>query len=239
MPETNDAPQFQTAEFQEQPSRDACCICHQPISGSYYRISGAIACPSCSQQILERKPKDSHAAFLRAILFGLGGALLGLILYAAVGILLKLEIGFVSLAVGYLVGKAMMMGSGNIGGRRYQWAAVLLTYAAVSLSSIPVLIAHFAQQRAHTAQVQQNNPDASHPGASAQPERSRPSAGKRPFSAVRGLAFLALFGLASPFLGLLGNPVRGAIGIIILLVGVQIAWRITAGPPLPTVQGPY
>jgi hypothetical protein len=45
-----------------------------------------------------------------------------------------------SLAVGYIVGKAMMKGSAGLGGRRYQVVAVALTYAAVSLSFIPLVV---------------------------------------------------------------------------------------------------
>jgi hypothetical protein len=238
MPENADVPQFQTAEFHDQPSADVCCICQQPISGSYYRIRGAQACTSCSQQVLARKPLDSHAAFTRAILFGLGGALLGLILYSAVGILFHLEIGFVSLAVGYLVGKAMMKGSGNIGGRRYQWIAVVLTYAAVSLAVVPVMIAQYIQEKPQHTQVQPSKGSQAQGAETAQTSRSEGNH-KTPYSFGKAVAALALFGLASPFLGLMANPVSGALGIIILLVGVRIAWQITAGVQLPTVEGPY
>src|SRR5208282_5296905 len=165
----SDVPQFQTAELPAQPSGDACCICHNPISGPYYRIKGSMACAACSAKVLARKPKDSHAAFTRALLFGLGGALLGLVLYSAVGILLHLQIGYVSLAVGYLVGKAMMMGSGNIGGRRYQWLAIALTYAAVSLSAVPIAIAQYSQEHPHTAQLQKGSGAADQQGVGTAP----------------------------------------------------------------------
>src|SRR5690242_4108202 len=157
MPTSNqqDVPQFQTAEFRGQSTGDACCICKQPVTGGLYRIGGSKACQACSQRVLAARPRDTHAAFSRALLFGVGGALLGLILYSAVGILLHLEIGYVSLAVGFLVGKAMMMGSANVGGRRYQWAAVVLTYAAVSLSAVPITIAQYAHERPAASQAQQ------------------------------------------------------------------------------------
>lgn len=59
-------------------------------------------------------------------------------LYSAFTILTHIEIGYVSLAVGFIVAKAMMMGSNGVGGRKYQITAVLLTYAAVSLSALPI-----------------------------------------------------------------------------------------------------
>ena len=239
MPTDNqaDVPQFQTAEFHGQstgPAGDpACCICKTPIAGSFYRVNGAKACSACSQRVLAARPRDSHAAFSRAVLYGIGGALLGLILYAAVGIFLHLEIGFVSLAVGFLVGKAMMMGSGNIGGRRYQWIAVVLTYAAVSLSAVPIAIAQYAKERPAAAQVQQAEPSAqsSAPGTS-QRASTPPDLGK-------AIGLLLLLGLASPFLEFTSNAAGGLIGLIILLVGVRIAWRLTAGVGLPAVEGPF
>jgi hypothetical protein len=246
MSETHDpqnVPQFETAEFQEQSGADACCICHQHIYGSYYRINGSRACLECSERLKAQKPKDTHAVFSRAILFGLGGALLGLILYSGVGILLHLEIGYVSLAVGYLVGKAMMKGSGDIGGRRYQWIAVVLTYAAVSLSAVPVAIVQYTHSDAHRAQVQKRNA----PGAQgiqqqgALPSKPDAFAPKKPAIVKLGmlLGLLAFYGLTSPFLGLLTNPLHGAIGLLILFIGVRIAWQITSGRRMPAVEGPY
>ena len=80
---------------------------------------------------------DSHAAFTRALLYGIGAAVLGMILYAVFEIATGLIVGYVSLAVGWMVGTAMMKGSNGVGGRRYQVAAVLLTYAAVSMAAVP------------------------------------------------------------------------------------------------------
>jgi hypothetical protein len=55
------------------------------------------------------------------------------------------------------------------------------------------------------------------------------------FNAV---GMLALLGLASPFLEL-KEGIGGVIGLVILLVGMQFAWKMTAGPPRVTVEGPY
>jgi hypothetical protein len=97
-----------------------------------------MTCPTCAAAAHSASPRDTHAAFVRALLFGAGGAILGLILYSAFGIITGLVIGYLSLGVGYVVGKAMMFGSKGIGGRRYQIAAVGFTYAAVALSAIPM-----------------------------------------------------------------------------------------------------
>jgi hypothetical protein len=78
------------------------------------------------------------------MLFGLGAAILGMILYAGFTIVTGFYIGYVSLAVGWLVGKAIMLGSRGVGGRRYQIAAAILTYAAVSIAAIPITLSHQA-----------------------------------------------------------------------------------------------
>lgn len=51
------------------------------------------------------------------------------------------------------------------------------------------------------------------------------------------LGYMALLGLASPFLEL-QDPVHGFIGLIILLVGIRIAWQITAAK-MPEITGPF
>src|SRR5215813_863777 len=112
-------PQFGKAEYVGESSADKCAGCSSPIAGEYYRVNGHMACATCTANTQNAFSKDSHPAFVRAVLFGCGGALLGLILYSAFGIITGLVIGYLSLAVGYIVGKAMMMGSKGIGGRRY------------------------------------------------------------------------------------------------------------------------
>jgi hypothetical protein len=49
---------------------------------------------------------------------------------------------------------------------------------------------------------------------------------------------LAFIGLASPFLDLASDPFHGLIGLVILFVGLKIAWQITAGSELQ-ITGPF
>jgi hypothetical protein len=200
MPENTNSPvpQFATAEYVDQTGAATCKACGKVLGSSHYRVNGVVTCPQCAERIKETLPKDSHAAFVRGLTFGLAGAILGLILYVAFALTTGLVIGFVSLAVGYIVGKALVMGSKGQGGRRYQIAAVLLTYMAVSLSAVPIAL---YQRPADT--------------------------GVASFDIAR-VGELALLGLASPFLDL-SDPLHGIIGLIILFVGIRIAWRMTAG----------
>lgn len=117
-------------------------------------------------------------------------------LYAGFTILTDIRIGYLSLAVGFIVAKAMMMGSGGVGGRRYQITAAVLTYMAVSMAFVPLVLY------------------ATHLSLSDVP-----------------LVELIKLGLASPFLELKADAFHGLIGLVILLVGINIAWKLTAAKP--------
>ena len=133
----NPTPQFGTAEYAGSPSTDHCQYCHQPVPDTYYRINDSTACAACAENARGELARDTHSAYVRGLLFGIGAAILGMILYATFAITTGIIIGYVSLAVGWLVGTAVIKGSGGVGGRRYQITAALLTYAAVSMSAVP------------------------------------------------------------------------------------------------------
>jgi hypothetical protein len=134
------SPQFGTAEYVGTAGGDHCQFCHQPIGMTYYRVNAAMACQSCAEKVRTELGHDTGPAFGRALLFGAGAAGLGLALYAAFMVITGISIGYASLAVGWMVGKAMVKGSGGITGRRYQVVAASLTYAACTLARIPVWI---------------------------------------------------------------------------------------------------
>lgn len=237
---TAGTPQFGTAEYAPTPGSDRCKTCNQPIVGQYYRVNGALTCAGCALQAERHLPKDSHAAYLRGILFGIGGALLGLILYSAFGIMTGLMIGYISLAVGYIVGKAIKMGSGGMGGRRYQIAAAVLTYAAVSMAAIPIAISQAVKketQKRPSSQVQRSAPGQPSATDGVTLPQQNEAAKKPKMNLGAALLGLALLGLASPVLEL-QNPVQGLIGLVILFVGIRIAWQLTAGAPTEII-GPF
>jgi hypothetical protein len=232
----SDAPQFGTAEYQPEAGSHHCKTCGQTITGQYFRISSAMTCPGCAENMAGRLPKSPRGAFTRGLLFASGGAIVGLILYSAVGIITGLEIGYVSVAVGYIVGRAMLAGTAGVGGRRHQIAAALLTYAAVSMSAVPISLWQFAHEEV-VASAAVEEP------VTAQPEEVSFESveSTEPGSASGGLFgaffFLSMVGLMSPFLGL-AQPLSGLIGLIILFVGIRIAWTMTAGNGVE-VTGPY
>jgi hypothetical protein len=241
MPDTpvpSSTPQFGKAEYSASRDTGRCAICQQPIGSAYYRVKQAIACEACALKAKLQTPSDSHSAFLRAVMFGVAAAILGMAGYALFTIATGIYIGYVSLAVGWLIGKAMKAGSSGFGGRRYQITAVLLTYAAVSIAAIPIAMAQYAKNpppRPAASQVAPLSPgDSDQPAAAAAP----PSDEARP-SFVSAIGSLVLLGLASPFLDLQQDPFHGGIGLLILFVGMRFAWQFTAGTESPSIAGPF
>jgi len=242
---TNPTPQFSTAEFQGGPDR--CQLCGQTLGSSYYLIGQKQACSICGEKAKYEVPKNSHSAFVRGLIFGIGGAILGLIAYSTFTIVSGIIIGYLSLLVGWLVAKGIMLGSKGIGGRRYQILAAALTYAAVSMSAIPIGVSFYLKEEAAKKPLRLQHPTASQSpnaatGGAADDiietpagASNRSSGAKTGFGAAIGALLIA--GLASPFLAL-QDPFHGVIGLIILVVGIRIAWRMTAGSSVD-VLGPF
>jgi hypothetical protein len=242
-------PQFQKAEYAGTRGGDRCKICGAALGAEYWRVGTSMACAACAEKAKSALPQDSHAAFTRGILYGIGGAIVGLVIYATFTILTGIILGYVSLAVGWIVGKSIRMGSNNMAGRRYQIAAVILTYAAVSLAAVPIGISYIVKHERALAAQQAASKRSGEYSVTVTPEDSGqqvPNPGATPARPAPPhvdlgpvIARLAFLGLASPFLELGQNPVTGLIGLFILAIGLRIAWQITGAPSLPPVGGPF
>jgi len=234
----SDVPQFATAEYAHIPGTERCRICSSPIFNDYYRVNNQMACAKCAGEAREGQPSDSHAAFFRGMLLGVGAAILGLILYATFTIVTDFYLGFIALGVGWLVAKAMLKGSNGIGGRRYQIAAVLLTYAAISVAAIPIGIAGVIKQNKEKPAQQKQSAAADEPSADGSGGSTQAQNAPREKLDLGSYSLkLLMLGLASPFLQL-QDPLHGLIGLVILFVGLRIAFQLTAARPLD-VDGPY
>ena len=206
---------------------------------------------------------------MRAVLFGTLAALAGFVFYAAFGIVTGWIAGYLSFAVGYIIAKMMMIGSAGMGGRRYQWTAVFLTYLAVSMSAVPITLVYQARRKAaweeqkkavnladEQRQLEEEfGSDTTRPV----PQRSVPPAPQKStvpqpggpgstalrnvvptraqISPAAVVTSLLIIGLASPILEL-ANPIGGVIGLLILMAGIVVAWRITAAKRFEIV-GPF
>jgi hypothetical protein len=85
--------------------------CKTPIGATYFHAQGQTVCPGCAERIQSGQAAPAAISLAHAALYGAGAALAGTILYAAVAILLHLEIGIVAILVGIIVGKAVRAGS--------------------------------------------------------------------------------------------------------------------------------
>jgi hypothetical protein len=118
-----------------------CTVCGTFIPGDFYRVNARLACGTCATAARAGKPIAGGAAFQQGMLYGMTGAAAGLVFYAALAIVTNFYMGYIAAGVGWLVGWAMMKGSNGVGGRRFQIPAVVLTYASVSMASVPILLA--------------------------------------------------------------------------------------------------
>lgn len=139
-----DLPDFERAEYGAGSGTVAeserCVRCRQPLTGQFYRWNGQPLCEQCANAAVTAPAEGADAAFLLAMIYGLGGAVLGCILYAVAQIGTGWTIGYMALAVGWLIGKGMKRGSGGRGGRRYQMVAVVMAYLSVSCANLVVIL---------------------------------------------------------------------------------------------------
>jgi hypothetical protein len=87
------------------------------------------------------------AALGRAVVLGLGGALLGALLYAGFIQLTNIQIGYLSIVIAFLVAKGMMIGSKGRGGIQYQVTAIALTCVAVAAGNALLLYWHVSKEQ--------------------------------------------------------------------------------------------
>lgn len=79
------------------------------------------------------------AVLARSIVYGLGGAVAGAVLYGGFIQLTHINVGYLSVVVAYLIARAMMFGSRERGGREFQVSAVVLTCFAVAAGNALML----------------------------------------------------------------------------------------------------
>src|SRR5882724_4666958 len=222
--------QFQTAEYADATPR--CALCKAEICDSYFHLNGSVICKVCAGQRKCDLEPPSVRVFGKSVLYGLGAAVAGTALYGIVLLATGAEFALLSILIGIMVGKAMMRGSGGRGGRKFQIAAVLLTYGSITTGFVPSILKGLYQKPLKT--------EASSKPAS--PARARTEAFvKTPIGKVVAvvvfLAFIVGLALTSPFLTIT-QGFSGIIGIAILFFGLQRAWHATGGDH-SVLMGPY
>lgn len=158
----NEPLQFDNAEYPTEASgRLTCTACHREVDDVYYEINGQTVCDPCRVLIEGQMKNGSRLLRLaRASLFGSIAAVAGFAIYFGIMKLTGLEIGLISILVGFMVGSAVKAGSRHRGGWAYQGLAIFLTYTAISASYsatyLPEWFADLAEkERAQQAEVDQ------------------------------------------------------------------------------------
>ncbi len=122
------------------PEAPTCVVCGAAVRDRYYLAGDKVLCATCKAKVeAELAAGTSAGGFARGLLYGLGGAAVGSALYYAILATTGYEIGLVAIVVGWLVGKAVFIGSGRRGGRVFQVGAVVLTYFAIVTTYIPLM----------------------------------------------------------------------------------------------------
>lgn len=235
-----------------------CSMCGAPLATHYFHVAEQPTCTTCkntAEKANERAAVEGRraGAMLRAVTFGLGAAIAGAILYYAVIAITGWEIGLVAIVIGFMVGYAVRRGTRGVGGRRYQMLAVALTYFAVGLAYAPLAFKGFMETDAGKtaladAKASQGNDstarrDGADPVAAAQsgnavgPAKAQSELGPGGHVALAlGATFLLIFAL--PVMYVFGSMPSGLISGLIIVFGMQQAWKMTARIAVP-ISGPY
>jgi hypothetical protein len=159
MSEANESKsiQFDQAEFGAEESATQaegviCESCGVPIGGEYYTLGSLVHCARCHsgiQSLIASGP--GVGGFFRALGLGLLAAGAGALGWGLVTQLTGYEIGLIAVAVGWLVGGAVRLGSRGLGGVPFQVLAVVLTYLAIVSTYVPAILEAFESEQAMLA----------------------------------------------------------------------------------------
>lgn len=136
---------FHRAEYGDPVDLSHCTWCGRGLGEEWFHANEQPICAVCAANAQEVVPKSSGRRFWRSVAWGCAAALgLALALTFVGHLLLVLHFGFgyvlIAIPVGLYIGRAMRHGSGGVGGRKYQFAAALLTYIAVSIGFLSALV---------------------------------------------------------------------------------------------------
>lgn len=216
-----------------------CGSCAATLQTSYFEANGTLLCQTCAEGVRQMLNGTGLGIgrFGKAILFGVGAAILGAALYYGVLALTGYEVGLVSIVVGFLVGRAVRAGSGGRGGLKYQLLAVALTYIAIVSTYVPLLINEFKNSPPAAENSEAGEVVGETQATSATVDSIPADADAQPIGVGRfilGWAIIFAFAMALPFLAGLQN----IIGLLIIGFGLWEAWRVNKRLQLE-ISGPY
>jgi hypothetical protein len=226
--------QFDRAEYSSPATSTICAQCDQALVQSYYEVNGALLCPVCRERLNEAASGSAVVRLFRALIAGLGAAILGAIVWWGVRKGTGYEVGLISIGIGIGVGRAVRWGSKGRGGWAYQLIAVLLTYAAVAGNYTPDVIEAIQENAKQEEAAASKAPPQS--STSKPPAKVSGDANEAPSFGEFLLALVALFAIAAaaPFM----QGASNIIGLLIIAFGLFEAWKINRRAPL-TINGPF
>jgi len=116
-------------------SATTCARCKRPLGATYYQANGVVICEVCRGDLEAAWNTGTFASrFGQSLVWGVGASALGAGIYFGFTAITGFELSLIAIVVGYLVGRAVRVGSGGRGGPAYQWLAVFLTYSAIVFS---------------------------------------------------------------------------------------------------------
>lgn len=216
--------------------RPVCAGCKLEIGDAYYVINGHITCPRCKDSVEAASESGSgFGRFFRATLYGSLAALVGAGIWYAVYKITDMQLGLIAIVIGFMVGVAVKKGSNGRGGWLYQGLAMFLTYSAIVVTYIPLIIEAVNERPAQTQGAPATAPEQEPPVSSADTktlaaEEKKLDAG----TAVFALLALFAFALIIPFM----SGFQNIMGLIIIGIGLYEAWKINRHRALQ-ISGPF
>lgn len=232
-----EVPRFDVTQAVTPVGTAPCAECRAAIVDTYFEWDGKVICATCQPRIAATLASEGSGSMMRALTLGLLVAVAAAGIYYGISALVGRDIAVALLFVGFVIGKAVRIGSGGRGGRRYQWLAVGLTYATIASTYVPLVTSGFGLHAPAPASASALMLEAPSTGEAL---RSGPavatSATALPSSrpTLAHLAALLLLASAAPLLTGFSN----AVNIAITILAVMIPWRLNRALPA-TIAGPF
>ena len=230
-----DVPRFDVVQAVTPVGTTPCAECRARIVDTYYEWGGKVICGTCRSRIATVIATPATGGFTRAVGFGLAAATVGSAIYFALSALTGYDVAVAMIPAGFAIGKAVWFGSGRRGGRRYQWLAACLAYAAIASTYVPFVTSGFGDRAPAPASASVLSPAHVTPAAGPTMAPTSSVATSIPTHPTPAhLAALLLLATAAPLLAGFSNIP----GIATTIISVLIAWRMNR--PLPEViAGPF
>ncbi len=115
------------------PSPSQCRFCNRPLGMVHYRVNGQPVCDPCSRRVMQMLELNEFRGgpYTVGLLYGLAAAILCGFGWAVIVKITHAEIGIIAAGIGYVVARAILIGSNGRRGKSIQVTALILSLAGV------------------------------------------------------------------------------------------------------------